>query len=863
MFPPRFIFLALSLLLLCGRLLLAETVNSVFVCDPQQPYSNAGCWSPPEVPNNTPSRQYNVSVGVGSALTLDVDAGISNLSLAGSLNVTDKTFAVSGTTNYELSDHFSEIAVHGYTAPGIFKAGTLVNFSGVLRGNVSLFDQGNSATLQFNGAEITALSAGLWLYGPDARVVDENGNDALRHLARVESDATLSLTAHIVTTSVPFTNLGTINMGDVIGDTIFAALAGLTNFDAGTRTLTGGTFRVGTDDGHGYFGVAISEFRFAGADVATNGSNITLAGPRARMTDLNGNDGLRNLARNLNSGVLTFDTHDFTTTGSFTNDGSLTLSASTFTITGALNNFDAATRTLTGGTYSIISGGLLRFDGADIVHNQASINLSISKLTDLAGDDGLRNFNDNQANGSFTVGKGQLFVAPGNFTNAGHLEIIHSQPGIHEPVWNSGEFRIPAGSTYTQTAGETVNNGIFTAPNIDITGGLFSGTGAIKGSLTVGNATAVPGGTIDGDLTLSGNSRVHSRLGQYYSDFWTQITGSVSLAGTLEIEVAGSLIPKSSDVFTLLQSNASVTGTFSNAPNGARLTTTDGGGSFVVVYETDKIKLTAFQPSPGPAQLLNISTRAALSRADDDPYGDRAVLIGGFIVSGAEPKRVVVRALGPSLAKAGVNPTLNDPTLELHAGDGSTITTNDNWRDTQAADLAATGLAPGDDREAALVTTLNSGSYTVVVRDKNGLAGTGLVEASDISGSTNSKLANISTRGFTDDTNFLIGGIIAGGSGNANAELVVRALGPQLRRYGIFNALEDPMLELRDVNGNVIAFNDDWSTNYQEIPGELYPPFSQESALRVSLPRGNYTAVVRAKAKGGGVALVEFYDLRQ
>jgi hypothetical protein len=108
----------------------------------------------------------------------------------------------------------------------------------------------------------------------------------------------------------------------------------------------------------------------------------------------------------------------------------------------------------------------------------------------------------------------------------------------------------------------------------------------------------------------------------------------------------------------------------------------------------------------------------------------------------------------------------------------------------------------------------------------------------------------------------LIGGIIAGGPGQANGQLVVRALGPELRRNGIANALGDPTVELRDANGSMIGFNDDWSTNYQEIPGALLPHYGPESALRISLPRGNYTSLVRPKAGGAGVALVEFYDLR-
>ncbi len=111
----------------------------------------------------------------------------------------------------------------------------------------------------------------------------------------------------------------------------------------------------------------------------------------------------------------------------------------------------------------------------------------------------------------------------------------------------------------------------------------------------------------------------------------------------------------------------------------------------------------------------------------------------------------------------------------------------------------------------------------------------------------------------------MIGGIIAR-EGQANVEIVVRAIGPQLRRNGVFDAMEDPTLQLRDVNGTLLASNDDWFDNYEQFRGTLYelaPYNSSESAMRVSLPAGLYTAIVRSKDGSGGSALVEFYDLRR
>jgi hypothetical protein len=109
-------------------------------------------------------------------------------------------------------------------------------------------------------------------------------------------------------------------------------------------------------------------------------------------------------------------------------------------------------------------------------------------------------------------------------------------------------------------------------------------------------------------------------------------------------------------------------------------------------------------PTPTPAsgsQLLNISTRMRVQTGEN-------VLIGGFIVTGNEPKKVIFRALGPSLTQAGITGALADPVLELH-GSGGLITSNDNWKDTQESAINATGIAPEKDLESAIMETLNPG----------------------------------------------------------------------------------------------------------------------------------------------------------
>jgi hypothetical protein len=239
-------------------------------------------------------------------------------------------------------------------------------------------------------------------------------------------------------------------------------------------------------------------------------------------------------------------------------------------------------------------------------------------------------------------------------------------------------------------------------------------------------------------------------------------------------------------------------------------------------------------------------------------------LIGGFIITGTVPKRVLIRAVGPSLAKSGVFEPLQDPTLELHLPDGS-ITTNDNWMDTQKDEIQATGFAPKDDRESAILASLDPGNYTAIVRGKPPFeTGVASVEVYDGDLTAASTLANISSRGFVQTAdNVMIAGFIVGG-GNGAGRIIVRALGPSLKQSGITEVLADPTLTLSDANGTQLAFNDDWATTQPveiEATG-IPPPSSRESAIVTTLKSGAYTAIVRGVNSGNGVALVEVYNLR-
>ena len=258
-----------------------------------------------------------------------------------------------------------------------------------------------------------------------------------------------------------------------------------------------------------------------------------------------------------------------------------------------------------------------------------------------------------------------------------------------------------------------------------------------------------------------------------------------------------------------------------------------GGTHFSDIFRSAEL----YVGRPTPPALLNISTRMRVLANDN-------VLIGGFIVSGTDLKRVLIRGVGPSLNGVGIS--LSDPTLELHQG-SATLARNDNWKmrsdgTSQQGDIEATTIPPANDLESAILVMLNPGAYTAILAGKNGGTGVGLIEVYDLGQGANSKPANISARGFVDTgDNVMIGGlIVGGGSGGGTATVMLRALGPSVPIAG---ALGDPTLDLHDGSGTAIAFNDNWKTRPDggsqqlEIEATGIPPTNDlESALLQTLP---------------------------
>ncbi|PYI91210.1 MAG: hypothetical protein DME97_14785 [Verrucomicrobia bacterium] len=358
----------------------------------------------------------------------------------------------------------------------------------------------------------------------------------------------------------------------------------------------------------------------------------------------------------------------------------------------------------------------------------------------------------------------------------------------------------------------------------------------------IASQTTSPGGitTVRGTLHSTGNTQF---LLQFFTDSQSLITSEQTYVGSRNVMTDGN-------------GNAAFSASFSVSDAEAvfNATATDPNGNTSEFFRH-------------PANLQNLSARAAVGTGEN-------ALIGGLLVKYGQ---IVVRGIGPSLTPLGVLNALADPTLEFHDQFGAKMF-DDNWKDdqSQASAIQQSGLAPTNDLESAIVpfgfantpfrSTAGFAPYTAVLRGKADTTGIGVVEVygfTDPNHGVYPKLGNISARGFvgTGD-NVIIGGFILG-DGNENPRIVVRAIGPSLKAAGIANPLPDPVLELHDGNGLLIQSNDNWAdAQNDDLPTVgLAPIDDKESAILTRLEPGAYTAIVRGKDNATGVALVEVYGL--
>ncbi len=260
------------------------------------------------------------------------------------------------------------------------------------------------------------------------------------------------------------------------------------------------------------------------------------------------------------------------------------------------------------------------------------------------------------------------------------------------------------------------------------------------------------------------------------------------------------------------------------------------------------------------AAVSNLSTRGLALTGDN-------VQIAGFIVGGTSSKAVVVRGRGPSLTAYGVANALRNPRLTLvRMSDHAVIETNDDWgKGANAPQLAATGFAPGNASEPAILMTLSPGAYTAILSGEGpDDTGVGIAEVFEVD-HPESQLVNISTRGpVIDGDGVMIAGFIVQGTGRQL--VVIRARGPSLAAAGVSNPLPNPTLSLvRMSDGQEIAANNDW--NVQNLNATaiqqrgMAPANGYESAIMIALDAGAYTAIVKGLGNTSGTAIVEVFCL--
>jgi hypothetical protein len=298
--------------------------------------------------------------------------------------------------------------------------------------------------------------------------------------------------------------------------------------------------------------------------------------------------------------------------------------------------------------------------------------------------------------------------------------------------------------------------------------------------------------------------------------------------------------------------------------------------------------------------LVSVSTRAYVGTGDQQ-------LIGGFSVSGAQSKQLLVRAVGAGLAQYGVPGVLANPKLTIVPMSGTTVPAglvlaNDDWTNqlnptavTAAADAVNDFSLANYPRDSALLVTLPPGSYSAIVEGVGGVTGTALIEAYDVNLPGNTKIVSLSTRGYADIGREMIAGFAVQGNPGETKRILIRVQGPNLAQYGVTSSMPDPCLELHGADSTILLANDDWSegdttvvngvgndftpvvASYSEqaiAATGLAPKNRLEPAVLVDLLPGAYSVVVKPFEKLNptppatpqiaqpGVVLVEVFEIK-
>jgi glucose/arabinose dehydrogenase len=340
--------------------------------------------------------------------------------------------------------------------------------------------------------------------------------------------------------------------------------------------------------------------------------------------------------------------------------------------------------------------------------------------------------------------------------------------------------------------------------------------------------------------------------GDYNGNFiWTM---SYSGSGTPTVNYLGSLPVREGSVGGL--------SSFAQDANGELYMLTIGPAASIYTFAA---------PGSG-GYLVNLSARGMSGNA-------MQLLDAGFVVKGPGSKQFMIRGVGPTLANFGVADCLTDTDLQLMNASGAVIAANEHWGSgTQAAQLQAAATAcgafalPEGSLDSALLASVSAGIQTASVTPATSAPAIGLAEIYDLEPGVQPHLANISARAQVEAApSNLVGGFVIGGNGPVR--VLIRAIGPTLSQYGVTGVLDDPFLTLYDVNGNVLATNNDWGSQ-NDTPGPdgdsiaaesqlvgafSLPTGSKDSALLITLAPGNYTAQVTSNDGTTGIALLEIW----
>ena len=812
---------------------------------------------------------------------LKLDATVTGGTLATSGNGTirgDFPNSSGGTFNNVLNTGIMAVGDReNFGIAGTFTNNGVVRLDGAAELSTGLVMRGNSVTL--TGTGLIAMNGGCGIGGGDTvgQTAIISPGFTIRGRGTIGTDNSLYLhkalnvvNQGLIDATGPLTIFVRADQNSQLtndGGTLRASNGGVLNFNCGfsgglvlnsggtVEALAGSTVRVNdlvtleggtiTTSGTGVIRGGVPERGGTLKNVTSTGT--VAIGPKEflHLADTFTNNGLVRFEGTPAGGASLLLRNDVTLagTGVFAMDGQQA----------GIAGIDVVGRTMTVAPAAIIrGGGTIGVFNSNFAHKILNVvNQGLIEATT-----GLTIFvRDNQGS-NVANNAGTLRAAPGSvleFNGAG--TVANNNGGIVEALSNS-TIQFINGAAFINNAGGTIglNGGtINAAAGVDLDGGQLIGNGTFTGPIRNNGGSVAPGFsagkiTINGNYTQGANGVLNMEIGGTapgtgYDQL--QVSGTATLGGTLNVTLINGFQPAVGDVFQIIAPNA-----FS----GAFATINTVGFSGTVTYSSSGITLTVNSSAGFP---LNISTRMHVGT-------DPNQLIGGFIITGSEPKKVIVLATGPSLAAFGISGFLADPVLELYQGN-NLIASNDNWKIPAQAEIEATGVKPSDDVESALVRTLAPGAYTAVVRGTSGGTGVGTVQIYDLAQTSNSKLANISSRGFvqTADDRVMIAGFIIGGSGGGNSGIVVRAIAPSLSGV-IAGVLPDPTLELKNANGSTLVFNDDWQQSPQanDISARgLAPSDSRESALGVSLANGAYTAIVRGKGGETGVAVVEVYNV--